>query len=586
MAPAICLESTGRVSDVSHHVLYSGVMVLAAHRIRLRPTQAQIDFFKRNCGFARYAYNWALVRWNAQYECRRKQISWLCEEHGVQMFVEKQGKQRRLPEKQLLQALAACGVTDPILPPAPYWQGLSSEWTRYKRVQALDWADELLADAALQAVKNLGTAFKNFYQRLKEGKSGRASGFPKRKKKGIHDSYVTVARKGETSFSVEGQRKSIIQGKRIRLPKVGWVRMAEPLRFSGQIKQVTISRRADQWFASVLVEVQSKVSGSNKRKEEKWNQPADQYRPLSETQAAVGVDLGLKHAFVLSDGTAIDAPRPLGRMLKRLRRDQRRLSRMRTVALGKVRSKHDPVRQEAAAKKRERKQQKYWTKLAIRKGLTVDKIAELHEHANTSKQRARGGAVQPRGRCRLFEAKNYQKQKTRVARLHSKVASRRESWLHNATTQLIRSYGLICIEDLAVRGMMANAKLSRAIADVGMFEFRRQLEYKQHFYDRKVIAVDRFFPSSKRCSECEWVYQELKLSERDWKCGRCGTRHDRDVNAARNLLWKGTEMYSETLPALPEKKPAETGVRRSQTGSVSSSRSRKQESSRRSSEQV
>jgi putative transposase len=130
---------------------------------------------------------------------------------------------------------------------------------------------------------------------------------------------------------------------------------------------------------------------------------------------------------------------------------------------------------------------------------------------------------------------NWRKAVERLARLHMRIANIRRDALHQVTTVIVRKFGLIGIEDLNVRGMMANHRLALAIADVGKYEFRRQLKYKTAMFGGGVVAADRWFPSSKLCSVCGWIYAELTLDEREWTCASCGTYHDRDKNAAINL---------------------------------------------------
>jgi len=127
-------------------------------------------------------------------------------------------------------------------------------------------------------------------------------------------------------------------------------------------------------------------------------------------------------------------------------------------------------------------------------------------------------------------------QRARVARLHARIADARRDFLHKLTTSLTRQAQVIAIEDLHVRGMMRNRRLAQAIGDVGMGELRRQLEYKCEWYGRELYVADRFAPTSKACSACGAVQAEMPLKVRAWTCPDCGTRHDRDVNAARNIL--------------------------------------------------
>jgi putative transposase len=127
----------------------------------------------------------------------------------------------------------------------------------------------------------------------------------------------------------------------------------------------------------------------------------------------------------------------------------------------------------------------------------------------------------------------------KVARAHRKVRHARADFLHRASTRLVRASDLIVIEDLNVAGMVRNRHLARAIADCGWGEFRRQLAYKCQRYGRELVVIDRWYPSSKTCSACGYLRAELSLSARHWACPGCGVRHDRDVNAAKNILAAG-----------------------------------------------
>ena len=141
-------------------------------------------------------------------------------------------------------------------------------------------------------------------------------------------------------------------------------------------------------------------------------------------------------------------------------------------------------------------------------------------------------------RCRRGSA-NRGKAKAKAARAHRKVRNARRDFLHRASTRLVRSADMIVIEDLAVKNMVRNRHLARVIADCGWGEFRRQLEYKCERAGRELIVVDRWYPSSKTCSACGHLLAELSLSNRHWTCPSCGSRHDRDINAAKNILAAG-----------------------------------------------
>jgi putative transposase len=130
---------------------------------------------------------------------------------------------------------------------------------------------------------------------------------------------------------------------------------------------------------------------------------------------------------------------------------------------------------------------------------------------------------------------NRYKAKLKLSRLHYRIANKRRDAIHQLTSHLVQRYDVIAIEDLHVKGMMKNRRLSRSLADMGFSEFRRQLEYKTALNDKKLFIADRWFASSKLCSHCGYQLKELLLSERQWTCSECNVTHDRDINAAINL---------------------------------------------------
>jgi putative transposase len=141
-------------------------------------------------------------------------------------------------------------------------------------------------------------------------------------------------------------------------------------------------------------------------------------------------------------------------------------------------------------------------------------------------------------RCQKGSA-NRAKAKARVACAHRKVRNARSDYLHRASTRLVRGNDVIVIEDLSVRNMVRNHRLARAISDCGWGESRRQLAYKCERSGRELVVIDRWYPSSKICSACGYLLASLSLSTRTWQCPSCGARHDRDVNAAKNILAAG-----------------------------------------------
>lgn len=223
--------------------------MLISHRIALDPNDAQATYFARAAGTARFAYNWALAEWKRQYEAWKSDNS-----------------QQKPSQAALRRQLNAV-----------------------KREQ-FPWMLEVTKNAPQMAIIQLGDAFKNFF-------AGRAK-YPQFRKKGVHDRFTLT----NDQFSIDGCR--------IRIPNLGWVRMRESLRFAGKVMSATISRVADRWFVSITVDT---VDNS--------------HLPKAENQGAVGVDLGVSALATLSTGETIDGPKPHKALLARLQRLSRGLSR-------------------------------------------------------------------------------------------------------------------------------------------------------------------------------------------------------------------------------------------------------------------
>ena len=136
------------------------------------------------------------------------------------------------------------------------------------------------------------------------------------------------------------------------------------------------------------------------------------------------------------------------------------------------------------------------------------------------------------------------KQKRKLALVHEQITNIRKDYLHKVSTTIIRENQTICVEDLAVKNIMKNHCLAQAMSDVSLGTFYTMLEYKANWNERSFVKIDRFFPSSKTCSSCGWIKQDLTLAIRKWTCESCGEVHDRDVNAAKNILKQGINILS------------------------------------------
>ena len=141
----------------------------------------------------------------------------------------------------------------------------------------------------------------------------------------------------------------------------------------------------------------------------------------------------------------------------------------------------------------------------------------------------------------------YENQRLKVAKIHEKISNCRMDKLHKVSHELVTLYDVICLEDLNVKGMVKNHKLAKHIQDASWGTFVQMLEYKAKWNDKQVVRINRFFPSSKLCSECGWINNSLKLSDREWVCEKCGCVHDRDVNASKNILTEGVSLLSSGI---------------------------------------
>lgn len=136
------------------------------------------------------------------------------------------------------------------------------------------------------------------------------------------------------------------------------------------------------------------------------------------------------------------------------------------------------------------------------------------------------------------------KQRKKLAVLHEKITNVRKDYLHKVSTEIVKNHDIISVENLAVKNIMKNHKLAQSISDVSLGTFYSMLEYKCSWNDKKFVKIDRFFPSSKMCSNCSWINQDLTLNIREWTCSSCNEKHDRDFNASKNILKQGLKILS------------------------------------------
>lgn len=301
---------------------------------------------------------------------------------------------------------------------------LSARWTRERP----EWANETFRGSQTRAILNVGTAFTNMW-------AGRAE-YPQFHKKGRRDSFYV------------DNAHARLDGKAVFLPRIGKVRLAEKLRFQGKIMSYTVTHYAGQWHVSVQVET-----------------PDDVRPACAASGSVVGVDAGLRHIAVASDGSVLDTPTGLERLDTHLKDTQRKLSRSQKGSSNRA-------------------------KLLLRKQKIQNRINNIRQDA-----------------------------------------------VHKFTNGLAKNHGTVVTETLDIQEMKSKASkgLRCCLQSSMMSELIRQLSYKA----QRHVKVDRFFPSSKRCSCCGNVKDSLALSERVYRCDVCGSVLDRDMNAALNLMQAG-----------------------------------------------
>ena len=395
-------------------------LISIAHKIELMPNNKAQTHFRKAFGCARLAYNWGKDRWEYYYK------------QGI--------------EKSYLD--------------------LKKEFNAIKKTQ-FPFVYEVSKYATQQPFINLNRAFQKFFSDLEQGKVS----YPKFKKK----------KPNSGSYYIGGDLVAIQNGKYLKVPNLGLVKMREKLRFEGKITSVTISQRGDKFFASFNMQIS--------REEYIKTHPKAQ-----KNQLGLGIDLGLKSFLSLSNGLEVKAPKPLDRLERLLIRRSRQLSKK--------------------------------------------------QHAKTKQEALQG----------VKRSKNYQKASIKLNKLHRRIANIRGDFLHKTTSCLVKNVQYFSIEDLNVQGMMRNHRLAKSLADVSFYEFKRQLTYKAEYNGREIHQVDRFYPSSKLCSNCGALKTDLTLKDRVYCCDKCGTHLDRDYNASLNLL---SQLKKRIGTVQPEFTPAD-----------------------------
>ena len=371
--------------------------MIKAHKIRLNPTPEQANYFARAAGTARFVWNWALAEWNRQYEAGEK----------------------------------------------PTALKLKKQFNAIRRDQ-FPWTWEVTKNASDQPFLDLGKAFTAFFEGLKNGKK---NGRPKFKSK----------KRSRASFYLANDQFEL-GDHRMWVPKLGWVNMAETLRFKGKVTGVRITKTADWWFASITVEL-----------------PETQPDPAHPRPHAVGIDVGLNRLATLSTGEEYENQAFLKTALGKLRQANKRLHR------------------------------------------------------------------------RVKGSKNREKARRQVARLHYQITCMRDDVLYKLTTRLATCYVIIGIEDLNIKGLLKNRRLSRSFSDAALGKLLTLLTSKVQQRGGQAILVGRFFPSSKTCHGCGWKWETMGLSDRIFicqnpTCASYGFSQDRDHNAALNILYEALRL--------------------------------------------
>lgn len=310
---------------------------------------------------------------------------------------------------------------------------ISKEITNLKKQDEYKWLNEVESTSLQQSIEDLGASYMRFFRKL--------SSFPNFKKKSNKQSLRMM--------SVSNNIRFLENTHKIKLPKLGNIKIKKHRDIEGKIKSITISKNpSNQYYIMIRCEVNYE-----------YDKPS-----TPNVNKSVGIDLGIKDLAILSNGTKISNIKPLRNNISNLKYQQRKLS-----------------------------------------------------------NKTKGSS-------------NYQKQRLKVAKLHQKISNIRENYLHQVTNQIVKmDFDSFVLEDLSSSNMMKNRNLSQSIQDVSWFKFKQFLEYKAKKYSKNILYIGRFDASTKICNDCKSTNHNLTLNVREWVCLDCGSYHDRDINASKNI---------------------------------------------------
>lgn len=305
--------------------------------------------------------------------------------------------------------------------------------TELKKDEEFVWLKEVNSQSLQASIRNLDIAYKNFFNKQNK--------FPRFKSKDDRQSFKVP-------------QNVLVEDDKLVIPKFKeGIKLNLHRKMEGEPLFATISKSTTgKYYVSITSEIE--------------------YKPFEKTNKSVGIDTGIKELAILSDGSSYENIKSLKTKLKKLKYEQRQLSK---------------------------------------------------------KQKG---------------SQSRNKQKRKLALVHEQITNIRKDYLHKISTEIVKNHDIISVEDLAVKNIMKNHCLAQAMSDVSLGAFYTMLEYKANWNDRQFVKIDRFFPSSKTCSNCGWIKQDLTLAIREWSCESCGEVHDRDINAAKNILKQGINILS------------------------------------------